>query len=51
MKEEALTYLEMAYEDHSPAIPYLSVDPIFDFLPGEPRFQAILDAVGLPARR
>ncbi|MFC1660806.1 protein kinase [Gemmatimonadota bacterium] len=48
MKEEALTYLEAAYEERSPGIPYLSVDPIFDFLRDDPRFQTIIDEIGLP---
>lgn len=47
-REEAMHYLELAYEEHDPNIPYLSVDPIFDFLRDEPRFQALLDGLGLP---
>ena len=46
--EEALHYLELAYEEHDPNMPYLSVDPIFDFLRDEPRFETLLDGLGLP---
>jgi serine/threonine protein kinase/tetratricopeptide (TPR) repeat protein len=47
MKEEALGWLERAYDAHDPNMPYLSVDPIFDDLRGQPRFQAILKSMGL----
>jgi serine/threonine-protein kinase len=40
--EAALEWLEKAHEAHDPNMPYLSVDPIFDDLRGEPRFQDIL---------
>ncbi len=40
-------YLELAYEERDPNMPSLSVDPIFDFLRDEPRFQALLDGLGL----
>ena len=42
MNQEALEWLEKAYEAHDPNSPYLSVDPIFDDLRNEPRFQDIL---------
>ncbi len=44
----ALDYLEKAYEVRDPNVPYLAVDPIFDFMRSDPRFQAILRKVGLP---
>ncbi|MCH7531317.1 MAG: hypothetical protein IIB36_06065 [Gemmatimonadetes bacterium] len=47
-REEALEYLKLAYEAHDQNIPYLSVDPIFDFLRDDPRFQEFLLALGLP---
>jgi hypothetical protein len=28
-------------------MPYISIDPIFDFLRDEPRFEAMLDRLGL----
>ena len=42
MKEEALEWLEKAYEEHDSNMPYISVDPLFDFLRDEPRFQNLL---------
>jgi len=46
--DKALEYLERAYEAHDPNIPYLSVDPIFDFMRDDPRFQALMGRLGLP---
>jgi serine/threonine-protein kinase len=46
--EEALRYLELAFEEHDANIPYISVDPIFDFMREEPRFQALMERLGLP---
>jgi serine/threonine-protein kinase len=48
MKEEALTYLELAYAARDQNCPYLSVEPTFDLLRDEPRFHAIIDGMGLP---
>ncbi len=48
MKEEALEWLEKAYEEHDSNMPYISVDPLFDFLREEPRFQNLLKKMGLP---
>jgi tetratricopeptide (TPR) repeat protein len=42
MNKEALDWLEKAYEAHDPNSIYLGVDPIFDILREEPRFQDIL---------
>jgi hypothetical protein len=44
----ALDYLERAIEKRDPNIPYLSVEPIFDYLRDEPRFQALMRRLGLP---
>ncbi|MGB5607787.1 TPR end-of-group domain-containing protein [Eudoraea sp.] len=48
MKEEALEWLEKAYEEHDSNMPYISVDPLFDFIRNEPRFQNLLKKMGLP---
>jgi tetratricopeptide (TPR) repeat protein len=42
MNDEALAWLEKAYEAHDPNMPYLSVDPIFDDLRSDPRVKEIL---------
>jgi tetratricopeptide (TPR) repeat protein len=41
-KEQALKYLEMAYADHSFAMVFLRVDPRFDSIRGDPRYQDLL---------
>ena len=41
-KEQALKYLEMAYADHSCWMIWLRVDPRFDSIRGEPRYQDLL---------
>ncbi|HCS48454.1 MAG TPA: hypothetical protein DIW61_09445 [Candidatus Aminicenantes bacterium] len=42
MNKEAIDWLEKAYQAKDLNMPYLSVDPIFDDLRNEPRFQDIL---------
>ena len=46
-REKALDWLEIAYENHESACWYLKVDPIYDSVRNEPRFQAILKKIGL----
>jgi len=41
----ALEYLEKATSVRDPNMPYIIVDPIFDFLRREPRFQALIDTL------
>jgi serine/threonine protein kinase/tetratricopeptide (TPR) repeat protein len=41
-KTQALDWLERAYEDHSQRLLWIKVEPRFDNLRGEPRFQDIL---------
>jgi serine/threonine protein kinase/Tfp pilus assembly protein PilF len=47
MPDEALDYLEKAVEDHDPNSPYLSVDPIFDYMREMPRFKSLIRKIGL----
>jgi TolB-like protein/DNA-binding winged helix-turn-helix (wHTH) protein/Flp pilus assembly protein TadD len=47
-KEQALTFLERAYEEQDPALFYLKVWPLLDPLRSEPRFQALLRRVNFP---
>jgi tetratricopeptide (TPR) repeat protein len=49
--DQALEWLEKAYQARDPNIPYLSVDPIFDHLRGDPRFQDLLRRLNLPQAR
>jgi adenylate cyclase len=45
--EKAMDWLEKAYEDRSNAIIFLKVDPDFDGLRSNPRFQALLRRLAL----
>ena len=42
MNDEALAWLEKALASHDPNMPYIGVDPIFDPLRADPRFQDLL---------
>ncbi len=46
-REQALDWLEQAYEEHASALILLKITPAFDTLRSEPRFQALLEKVGL----
>jgi TolB-like protein/DNA-binding winged helix-turn-helix (wHTH) protein len=46
-KEQSLAWLEKAYSQHSNLLTTLKVDPVFDPLRGDPRFQNLLRRVGL----
>ena len=47
-KEQALSLLERAYAQRDLQLGYLGVDPHFDSLRSEPRFQELIRKVGLP---
>ncbi len=46
-KDQAFFWLEKAYAQHSNAMTWLKVSPIYDPLRGDPRFQDLLRRVGL----
>jgi tetratricopeptide (TPR) repeat protein len=48
MKDEALNWLENAYNAHDSNMPYISVDPLFDFLREEERFTIIMKQMNFP---
>ncbi len=48
MKEEAIHYLQLAYEEHSPRLIHMQYEPDFDFLHTDERFREIVQKVGLP---
>lgn len=45
--DEALEWLERAYQQHSPNLAFLRVDPPLDPLRSDPRFKALVQRVGL----
>lgn len=47
-KEKAFSALERAYTAHDLQLQFLSVDPYYDSLRSEPRFQELIRKVGLP---
>jgi len=48
-KGKALDWLERAYQEHDPTMPYLGTHPSFRALHGEPRFRALMRKMQLPA--
>lgn len=50
-KDEALHYLEEAYKERAPFLVRIQSDPSFDFLHSEPRYQAVVEKMGLPPAR
>jgi tetratricopeptide (TPR) repeat protein len=46
--DRAMDYLEKSYEEHCHWLIYLHIDPIMDGLRDYPRFQHLLQRVGLP---
>lgn len=53
-RSRAIDYLERAYGEHNGDIPFITVQPGFDPLRGEPRFQALVRRISpqlLPGQR
>jgi hypothetical protein len=48
-KEAAFASLEKAYNEHDLQLQFLKVDPSYDRLRDDPRFQELIRRVGLPA--
>ncbi|MGK7393568.1 MAG: helix-turn-helix domain-containing protein [Candidatus Cyclobacteriaceae bacterium M3_2C_046] len=48
IKDEAIKWLEKAYEAHDSNMPYIGIDPIFDFLHHDERFQRLMEKMNLP---
>jgi TolB-like protein len=47
-RDQALTFLERAYEEQDPGLFLLNVSPLLDPLRSEPRFQALLRCMNFP---
>ena len=50
-KDQAFAWLEKAYQERSPLVPTVKVDPIFDPLRDDPRFQALLRRLNFPPQK
>jgi TolB-like protein/DNA-binding winged helix-turn-helix (wHTH) protein len=48
-RDETLRYLEAAYRERDPNLITVRYEPIFDFVHDDPRYQAILKKIELPA--
>ncbi|HET9358614.1 MAG TPA: protein kinase [Vicinamibacterales bacterium] len=48
--DEAFAWLEEAYSNRDPWLPFLAVHPEFDRLHGDPRFDALVRRIGIPIR-
>jgi serine/threonine protein kinase/tetratricopeptide (TPR) repeat protein len=48
--DEAFTWLEEAYSNRDPWLPFLAVHPEFDRLHADPRFNALVRRIGIPIR-
>lgn len=47
-KDRALALLEKGYEEHDQGVNLLKIDPVWDSLRSDPRFQDLLRRVPLP---
>jgi tetratricopeptide (TPR) repeat protein len=48
-REHTLKYLELAYRERAPWMPFLQREPIFDFLHSDDRYRLLIKKIGLPA--
>jgi len=49
LRNDTLQQLEQAYQEHDPWLVHLHTNPTYDFLHSDPRYQAIVKKIGLPA--
>ena len=49
-RDRELDYLEQAYQQHLSDMIFLGVEPCFEPLRGEPRYQALIDRIAASSR-
>ena len=49
-RDQAFHWLEQAYTEHDTFLPWLKVDPEFDIMRADPRFEELVHRIGIPAR-
>jgi serine/threonine protein kinase len=49
-RDRAFRWLEEAYQERDTFLPWLKVDPEFDSLRGDPRFDSLIRRIGIPDR-
>ena len=47
-RDPAFRWLDEAYKEHDTFLPWLKVDPEFDKLRGDPRFDDLVRRIGIP---
>jgi hypothetical protein len=47
-KDEALTSLEQAYNERDSKLTYVRIEPAFDGIRSDPRFQQVLQRLAVP---
>jgi serine/threonine protein kinase/tetratricopeptide (TPR) repeat protein len=47
-KEKALEYLEKSVRNHESSAPFLNIEPVYDGIRNEPRFQKLVEILNLP---
>src|SRR5206468_191933 len=47
-REKTLSNLEAGYQEHSPFLLYVQLDPAYDFLHADPRYRTLMQRIGLP---
>jgi hypothetical protein len=45
-----MDFIEKAFAAHNPSLPYIAIDPIYDPLRSDPRFQDLLRRMNLPVQ-
>jgi uncharacterized protein YpiB (UPF0302 family) len=48
-KEQAIAWLERAYNERDSKLTYIKIDPAFDAIRSDPRFQQLVQRLGMPA--